>query len=148
MRWLCAQGYADPDRVGITGHSYGGYMTSYALTHSTVFKVGIAGAPVTDWRNYDTVYTERYMRKPENNEAGYDAGSVVQGAKNLHGRLLVVHGLLDDNVHFQNTVQLTEQLEKYEKMFELMVYPRDRHGIGAGRDHYRQLQWQFIRDNL
>jgi len=148
VRWLCAQGFADPDRVGITGHSYGGYMTSFALTHSTAFKVGIAGAPVTDWRNYDTIYTERYMRKPENNEAGYDAGSVVQGAEDLHGRLLVIHGLLDDNVHFQNTAQLLEQLHRHEKLFDLMVYPRDRHGIGVGRDHYRKLQWEFIRDNL
>ena len=148
IRWLVEQGYADPERVGIHGHSYGGFMTAYALTHSDVFSLGVASAPVTDWRNYDTIYTERYMRTPENNPEGYDGTSVVQGAKDLHGRLLVVHGALDDNVHFQNTLQFIFELQKHKKQFDLMVYPKDRHGIGRGGAHLREMRLKYILENL
>ena len=101
--WLCKNPWADAKRVGMSGHSYGGFMTAYALTHSKKFAAGIAGAPVTDWRLYDTIYTERYMGLPEENPEGYDKTSVVKAAANLHGKLLLVHGLMDDNVHVQNT---------------------------------------------
>lgn len=148
IRWLIDQGYADPQRIGITGHSYGGYMAAYALTHSKLFKCGIAGSPVTAWENYDTIYTERYMLRPQDNPDGYAAGSVVKAAENLHGRLLIIHGLMDDNVHFQNTAQLLQALQDAGKQFDLMVYPTDRHGIHRGAKHYRELTMDFIRRNL
>ncbi|MCH7871460.1 MAG: S9 family peptidase [Planctomycetes bacterium] len=147
-RWLIDQGYVDPQRIGITGHSYGGTMAAYALTHGDVFTVGIAGSPVTDWRDYDTIYTERYMRTPANNPDGYDRTSVVKAAKNLHGRLLLLHGAMDDNVHLQNTVQFVDALQRAGKMFDLMIYPKDRHGIGRGSRHLRDLKLKFIEENL
>lgn len=136
--WLCAQPGIDAKRVGMSGHSYGGFMTAFALTHSKKFAAGIAGAPVTDWRLYDTIYTERYMHLPNENKAGYDATSVVKAAKNLHGRLLLLHGMMDDNVHVQNTVQFINELQRANKDFEIMVYPTARHGIG-GRHYQRQI---------
>jgi dipeptidyl-peptidase 4 len=128
--WLTAFPWVDAQRIGLSGHSYGGFMTAFALTHSKKFAAGIAGAPVTDWRNYDTIYTERYMSTPQENPQGYDASSVVKAAKNLHGKLLLLHGEMDDNVHVQNTLQLVEELQKAEKQFEVMIYPRARHGLG------------------
>ena len=148
IRWLIDQGYADPQRIGISGHSYGGFMTAYALTHSELFSVGIAGAPVTDWRDYDTIYTERYMQTPQNNPDGYARTSVVSAAKDLHGRLLLLHGAMDDNVHLQNTVQFIDELQRAGKMFDLMIYPRDKHGIGRGSRHLRDMRLKFIEDNL
>jgi len=136
--WICKNPWADARRVGLSGHSYGGFITAFALTHSTKFAAGISGAPVTDWRNYDTIYTERYMHLPTENKSGYDATSVVKAAKNLHGKLLLLHGLIDDNVHVQNTVQLIHQLQLADKDFEVMVYPTARHGIG-GRHYQRQV---------
>ena len=99
----------DRTRTAIWGWSYGGSMTLYALTHSDRFKAGISVAPVTNWRNYDSIYTERYMGLLKDNAAGYD-DSVVNAAGNLHGSLLLVHGTSDDNVHFQNTIQMTDAL--------------------------------------
>ena len=147
-KWLVEHASADPNRIGITGFSYGGYMTGYAMTHSKSFSVGICGAPVTDWHNYDSVYTERYMRLPANNKAGYDGSSVVKAAANLYGDMLLVHGLIDDNVHFQNSVQFILELERARKMFDLMVYPLDRHGIGNGAAHFRELQADYIKHRL
>lgn len=150
LRFLAKKGFVDTGRIGIWGWSYGGYMTSYALTHSKMFKMGIAGAPVTDWRNYDAIYTERYMGMPQDNEAGYRSSSVVKAAKSLHGELLLIHGSIDDNVHLSNTLQLAEALQKAGKHFEMMIYPRNRHGIsrpGQSR-HLRELMTRFIRKNL
>src|SRR5205807_10260912 len=96
--WLVEQPFVDAARIGMSGHSYGGFMTSFALTHSKVFAAGVAGAPVTDWRNYDTIYTERYMNTPQENPEGYNATSVVRAARNLHGKLVLVDGPVDDNV--------------------------------------------------
>ncbi|HEX3151730.1 MAG TPA: DPP IV N-terminal domain-containing protein [Gemmataceae bacterium] len=141
MDWLAEMPWVDAKRFGLSGHSYGGYMTSYALTHSKKFSAGIAGAPVTDWRNYDSIYTERYMGTPQDNPQGYDASSAVKAAKNLHGRLLLLHGEMDDNVHVQNTLQFIDELQKAEKEFEVMIYPRARHGLGPGAQ--RQIV-QFI----
>lgn len=135
VRWLIDQGIGDAERIGIYGHSYGGYITAYALTHSRMFKLGIAGAPVTDWRYYDTIYTERYMRTPQNNPAGYDTSSVVKAAAELHGRLVLLHGMADDNVHPLNTMRLIHELQQKRKLFGLMLYPLDSHGIGHGRNH-------------
>ncbi len=142
ITWITENSWADKSRVGMAGHSYGGYITSYAMTHSTLFAAGIAGAPVTDWREYDSIYTERYMLTPQENPEGYKAGSVIEAAKNLHGRLLLSHGMMDDNVHLQNNTRLIRALQEANKPFEMMLYPDSRHGIG-GR-HYQQLQVDFI----
>jgi dipeptidyl-peptidase-4 len=120
----------DPARTAIWGWSNGGSMTLYALTHSDKFKAGIAVAPVTNWRDYDSTYTERYMGLPKDHVGAYD-DSIVSAAGNLHGALLLVHGTSDDNVHFQNTIQMTDALIKAEKQFRLMVYPDKTHGIAG-----------------
>jgi dipeptidyl-peptidase-4 len=126
--------YVDTTRVGITGHSYGGYFTCLALLKEPdVFQVGVAGAPVTDWRNYDSIYTERYMRRPQDNAEGYDKGSCLTYAKNLKGKLFIHHGTVDDNVHPTNTLQLVQALLKENKTFDLMMYPEQQHGIGFAR---------------
>jgi dipeptidyl-peptidase-4 len=147
---LTANKWVDPDRIGIWGWSYGGYLTSYALTHSKLFKAGIAGAPVTDWRNYDAIYTERYMGLPSKNPKGYLAASPVHAAKELHGRLLLVHGSLDDNVHLSNTLQFANALQNAGKQFQLMIYPNNKHGISRSLQarHLRDLMTQFILDHL
>ena len=133
----------DPARVAISGWSYGGFISAYALTHSTKFALGLAGAGVYDWRLYDTVYTERYMRTPQENKAGYDATSVIKNAKNLRGHLVLLHGTMDDNVHDQNTMQLVWELQKAGVQdFELMVYPRSRHGLAREvSKHSQEFQW-------
>jgi dipeptidyl-peptidase-4 len=133
VRELARRPYVDGDRVGIWGWSYGGTMVCNALCrHSDVFKAGVAVAPVTDWRNYDTIYTERYMGTPQENAAGYDAASCVKAATGMDGWLLLVHGLGDDNVHVQNTFQLVDALLRAKKRtFDVMVYPDAGHGIGG-----------------
>ncbi len=146
VAWLAKNPYIDATRVGISGHSYGGFMAAFALTHSKTFSAGIASAPVTDWRLYDTIYTERYMLTPQENAAGYAKSSCVSAAKNLSGRLLIVHGMMDDNVHMQNSVQLADALQKAGKDFEFMLYPQSRHGIGG--QHYLKLQLDFIRRTM
>ena len=120
----------DRTRASIWGWSNGGSMTLYALTHSDRFKAGISVAPVTNWRNYDSIYTERYMGLPKDNGSGYD-DSIVSAASSLHGSLLLVHGTSDDNVHLQNTIQMTDALIKAGKQFRLMVYPNKTHGIAG-----------------
>ncbi|MGN6547884.1 MAG: alpha/beta hydrolase family protein, partial [Aureliella sp.] len=127
--WVCEQPWADRERIGVWGWSYGGYFTAYALTHSDRFKAGIAGAPVTDWHNYDAIYTERYMDLPQNNPEGYKESSTITAAENLHGRLLLIHGERDDNVHISNTLQLAHALQKAGKPFDMMIYPKNRHGV-------------------
>ncbi len=121
----------DRTRVGFWGWSYGGYFTLYALEHSDQFKAGVAVAPVTDWRNYDSIYTERYMGLPKDNEAGYKNSSPVNFAADLHGQLLEVHGTSDDNVHVQNTIQMINNLIDAGKQFRLMAYPGKTHGIAG-----------------
>lgn len=140
--WLQQQPWADGRRIGMSGWSYGGYLTSYVMTHSKCITAGIAGAPVTDWANYDTIYTERYMGTPQNNGKGYRQSSVVEAANHLHGRLLLIHGLRDDNVHPANTFQLVRTLQQADQKFELMVYPRDRHSINDR--HCNRLRYDFI----
>jgi dipeptidyl-peptidase-4 len=146
IEWLRDKPYVDDDRIGMSGHSFGGFMTAYALTHSKLFAGGIAVAPVTDWRLYDTIYTERYMDTPQNNPEGYEKTSVVKAAKNLHGKLLIIHGATDDNVHIENTFKLADALQQADKKFELMIYPKSRHGVDG--IHYDRLVVDFIKDVL
>lgn len=139
---LSQRPYIDRSRVGIYGHSYGGYMTALALLKfPDVFHVGVSGAPVTHWKNYDTIYTERYMKTPQENPSGYQSGACETYAKNLKGRLLLVHGLMDDNVHPSNTWQLADALYKADKRFDMQIYPGYRHGIGST---YSQLRWEYL----
>jgi len=146
INWLKQKPYVDGSRIGMSGHSYGGYITSYAMTHCDLFAAGIAGAPVTDWRDYDSIYTERYMGLPQDNPEGYNVSSVVRAAGNLHGKLLILHGAIDDNVSLRNTMRLVEALQDANKDFELMIYPSSRHGIFG--PHYTRLQLDFIRRTL
>jgi dipeptidyl-peptidase-4 len=142
VRFLQSRPYVDGQRVGIYGHSYGGYMSALAmLKFPDVFQAAVSGAPVTDWKNYDTIYTERYMRTPQENPTGYAQGSCIDLAKNLKGRLLLVHGLMDDNVHPGNTWQLVDALHKAGKRFDLQIYPGFRHGIAST---YNQLRWEYF----
>lgn len=140
--WLVEQPWADTSRIGMSGHSYGGYFTAYAMTHCDRLSAGIAGAPVTDWSNYDTIYTERFMSTPQDNPDGYRAASAVAEARKLHGKLLLIHGLKDDNVHPANSFQLANALQKHGKLFEIMTYPESRHSIGG--THYNKLIYNFI----
>ena len=131
----------DKEHVGIWGWSGGGSLTLYSMTHSEVFRAGVSVAPVTDQRDYDTIYTERYMGLPKDNPKGYDEGAVTKTAAQLHGSLLLVHGTSDDNVHFQNSVQMIDALIKADKPFRLMIYPNKTHGIAgkAARTHLFQM---------
>jgi len=150
LAWLKSQPYVDGSRIGMWGWSYGGFMTSYALTHSQSFKIGIAGGTVADWRDYDSIYTERYMQTPQNNPEGYRKSSPTNAAKNLHGKLLLIHGSIDDNVHMQNTMQFVYELQKAGKQFQLMLYPKSRHGVTDPLllKHMRQMMLDFIMENL
>ena len=144
MKWLLEKPFVDSTHVGITGGSYGGYATLMALTvDADVFTHGVSLYPVTDWKLYDTVYTERYMDTPEANPEGYAFGSVLTHADSLRGKLLIVHGTTDDNVHMQNTLQLIDKLQLLGKQFELMLYPEERHGIGRRRRHLSRLAVDF-----
>jgi dipeptidyl-peptidase 4 len=145
---LSANPALDGERLGWWGWSYGGYMTTYAMTHSKRFAAGVAVAPVTDWHDYDSIYTERYMGLPQNNDEAYRKSSTVNSASALSGRLLLVHGTGDDNVHLQNTIQMIENLISAEKPYDLQLYPRKTHGIAgtAARVHlFHRIQDQFER---
>jgi dipeptidyl-peptidase-4 len=127
--WLASQPFIDKDRLAIYGHSYGGYLSALAMLKTPGrFKVGIAGSPVTDWRFYDTGYTERYMDTPANNPAGYAASDLGKLAGNLRGKLFIVHALMDENVHFDNTAHLVDALVAADRNFDLLVFPGERHG--------------------
>jgi dipeptidyl-peptidase-4 len=138
VRYLLAQGFVDPARLGIYGWSYGGFLTLYSLLNAPdVFRAGIAGAPVANWRNYDTIYTERYLGMPAENAEGYRASSAVEYAAKLKAKLLIVHNLEDDNVLFQNTLQMADALEQAGKIFHMVVYPQKSHGVSG--PYHRQL---------
>jgi dipeptidyl-peptidase-4 len=127
--------YVDPARIGITGWSYGGYMTLYALTNApAVFRSGVAGAPVTHWKNYDTIYTERYMSTPQDNPEGYEAASPLSKAGALTAELLLIHGMADDNVHVANTIAFVGALVKAGRPYELRLHPGQLHGFRAKED--------------
>jgi dipeptidyl-peptidase-4 len=148
--WLKQQPYVDSSRIGVFGYSYGGFMTAYALTHPSSFSMGIAGGPVTDWRDYDTIYTERYLGLPRENPEGYRRSSPRFNAPDLHGQLLLIHGEIDDNVHLQNTMQFAYELQRAGKLFEMMIYPKSRHGVTDPQllRHERELMLDFTIRNL
>lgn len=142
--------YIDKNRIGIWGWSFGGFMASNCILRGEVFKMSIAVAPVTNWRFYDTVYTERYMQTPQENPEGYDNNSPLTYAKNLNKKFLLVHGTADDNVHVQNSMRLIESLVQYDKQFDWAIYPDKDHGIYGGntRHHLYEKMTQFILNNL
>lgn len=134
VKWLITLPYVDPERMGITGSSYGGYMTCMALTRGADYWThGFAGSSVTDWRLYDDVYTERYMDTPQDNKEGYVESSTLPYVKNYKGKLYMTHGDMDDNVHFQNSIYLISRLEDEGKVFQFMLYPGGRHGWGGAK---------------
>jgi dipeptidyl-peptidase-4 len=150
-KYLGQQSFIDKDRIGIWGWSYGGYMTLMAMTTGEkVFKAGIAVAPVTDWRFYDSAYTERYMRRPQENFNGYDVSSVLQRADKLQGSLLIVHGTADDNVHTQNTMLFIDKLVAADKQFEMQLYTDKNHSIlgKQTRHHLYTRMSDFLFKNL
>src|SRR2546426_4629791 len=150
-RWFASQLYVSADRIGLWGWSYGGYMTSRTMfLGGGVFRAALAVAPVTDWRFYDTIYTERYMRTPAENAAGYDESAALTYADSLKGRFLLVHGTGDDNVHFQNSVRLVERLEGANKQFDLRIYPNKTHAITGGttRENLYGLFTEWLKKNL
>lgn len=143
--------YVEPNRIGIWGWSYGGYMSSLCLFKGAdVFSMAIAVAPVTNWRYYDTIYTERFMGLPQVNASGYDDNSPINHVEKLNGKLLLIHGTGDDNVHVQNSIELAEKLIQAEKQFTMMLYPDKNHGIYGGntRMHLYTLMSNFVRENL
>ncbi len=152
VKYLESLGYVDPARIGITGGSYGGYMTLEALFNTNgAFKMGLSDAPVTDWKLYDTIYTERYMGTPQNNPEGYKNSSPVNQAAAIKGKLMLVHGTGDDNVHFANSVELLNAL--IDAGFypdKLMVFPGRGHGISdaPARMLLTRQSMQYILDNL
>jgi dipeptidyl-peptidase-4 len=128
VRWLVSQGLADPERVGIYGWSYGGYMSLMCLAQAAdTFRVAVAGAPVTAWEGYDTHYTERYMGTPQSNPDGYTTSSVLAHVEKITGKLMIVHGLIDENVHFRHTAWLLNALTHARKTYDLLVFPDERH---------------------
>src|SRR6266550_2899866 len=150
-RWFGRQAYVDPARIGIWGWSYGGYMSSLSMFRGDgVFAAALAVAPVTDWRFYDTIYTERYMRTPQENPQGYSDGAPLAYADRLKGKFLLVHGTGDDNVHFQNSVRLVQALEAADKQFDFRIYPNKTHSITGGntRENLFGLFTRWLEANL
>lgn len=151
IRYLISLGFVDSERIGMYGWSYGGYMTLYTATHAPgLIKAAIAGGPVTNWRNYDSIYTERYMGLPEENAAGYKASAPVEAAATIEGtNLLMLHNIEDDNVHFQNSVQMAAALENAGKTFYMVVYPEKSHGVTGepGQQLLSEIT-RFFEDNL
>ncbi len=150
-RWLASQPFVDPARIGIYGHSYGGFMAALAMLDTKgVFRAGVAGAPVTDWRLYDTGYTERFMETPEQNPEGYAAADLSKKAANLEGKLLLVHAQMDENVHYQHTAQLVDALVAAGKAFDLLVLPSERHGqrVASTRGYVAQRVATFFAEAL
>jgi len=142
--------YVDSERIGIWGWSFGGFMTSLCLCRSNIFKMGIAVAPVTNWRFYDTIYTERFMRTPEENSSGYDSNSPLELAANLQGKLFLIHGTADDNVHYQNQMEFVDALIRNGKQFDMFTYPNKNHSIygGTTRMHLYTLMLNYVKKNL
>ena len=148
---LQGMSFVDPNRIGIQGWSYGGFMTSLAMTKGAdVFKMGIAVAPVTNWKYYDNIYTERFMRTPQENPSGYNDNSPINFVNQLKGKYLLIHGSGDDNVHYQNTMEMINALVKADKQFDLFIYPNKNHGIYGGntRNHLFTMMFNYTIDNL
>lgn len=143
--------FVDASRIGIMGWSYGGFMASLAITKGAdVFKMAIAVAPVTNWRYYDNIYTERFMRTPKENEAGYDDNSPINHVKNIKGKYFLIHGSTDDNVHYQNAMEMINAMVKANKQFDMFIYPNRNHGIYGGntRNHLFNMMFEYTLKNL
>ena len=150
-KYLGSLPYIDKARIGIFGWSYGGYMSSLCILRSSeVFKAAIAVAPVTNWRFYDSIYTERFMQSPQENASGYDDNSPINYVENLKGNYLLIHGTADDNVHFQNSAEMIKALVKAGKQFDMFIYPDKNHSINGGntRYHLYTKMTNFILNNL
>jgi len=150
-RYFASQSYVDTARIGIWGWSYGGFLSTLCITKGAdVFSMAMAVAPVTNWRYYDNIYTERFMRKPQDNASGYDDNSPINHVDKLKGKYLVIHGTGDDNVHVQNTMDLISALNKANKQYSMFLYPNKNHGIYGGntRMHLYTLMTNFILENL
>jgi dipeptidyl-peptidase-4 len=150
-RYLASLSFVDESRMGIFGWSYGGYMSSLCLLKGAdYFKMAIAVAPVTNWRYYDSIYTERYMRTPQENASGYDDNSPINHVEKLKGKYLLIHGSADDNVHYQNTMEMSQALVNANKPFDMFIYPNKNHGIYGGytRLHLFSKMTDFIKENL
>ena len=145
-KYLAKQSYVDKNRIAIWGWSYGGFMSALCMSRSDLFKVGIAIAPVTTWRFYDTVYTERFMRRPQENASGYNQNSPLNLAENLKGRLFLIHGSADDNVHVQNTLEYANKLIQADKQFDMFIYPNRNHNINSdnSRKHLYQMKFDYL----
>ena len=152
LKWLGERGFADLSRVCIEGWSYGGFMSAYAMTHSTAYKLGIIGAPVTNFALYDSIYAERYMGLLAENKAGYEGTDLIAAAKSFSGKALIMHGMVDDNVHPQNTVQFIDALQQAGKDFDLRLYPGSDHVSAFGKPwqywDIMRARWDFISKNL
>jgi dipeptidyl-peptidase-4 len=150
-RYMGSLPYVDKDNIGIWGWSYGGYCTLMSLTEAgSIFKTGVAVAPVTDWKYYDSVYGERFMRTPKENGDGYKTSSTFTRAENLNAKLLIMHGLADDNVHFQNTAEYGEELVQLGKQYDQQVFNNRNHSIYGGNTRlylFTRLT-NFFKDNL
>jgi dipeptidyl-peptidase-4 len=151
VRWIGQRPYVDGERVGIYGWSYGGYMTCMALMRAPdIFKVGVAGAPVTHWDGYDTHYTERYMGHPAENAAGYRESSPLTHVEALQAKLLLIHGMVDENVHFRHTARLIAALTAADKPYDLAIFPGERHmpRDAKGLEYMERRIYVYFRDNL
>ncbi len=152
-KWLAQKPFVDGKNIGHWGWSYGGFMSSLAITKGAdIFSAAIAVAPVTSWRYYDNIYTERYMRTPQENQKGYDENAPINFVDQIKGKYLLIHGTADDNVHFQNSVQMITALVKANVDFETMYYPNKNHGISGGADNTSFHLWSkmtnWIYNNL
>ncbi|NQU86115.1 MAG: S9 family peptidase, partial [Mariniphaga sp.] len=149
-KYLASLPFVDNENIGIYGWSYGGFMVALSMCKSNVFKAGISVAPVTSWRFYDTVYTERFMRKPQINADGYDDNSPLSHAENLKGNLLLIHGSADDNVHVQNTMEFSEKLVQAGVQFDMAIYTNRNHGIRGGNTtiHLYNKMANFLKEQL
>jgi dipeptidyl-peptidase-4 len=150
-RHLGSLPYVDANRIGMWGWSGGGYTTGLSLARGgKLFKAGISVAPVTDWRLYDNIYTERFMRTPQQNPEGYDRSSVIKLASGITANYLLIHGTADDNVHFQNAVQLAAALQTAGKQFDFMLYPNKNHGIPGAQTqlHLFTLMTDWLKERL
>jgi len=150
INYLKTLPYIDSERIGIRGWSYGGFMTTYAMCNaSDIFKVGVAGGPVIDWENYDTIYTERYLKTPQDNPDGYFNSSVINFADMMEGKYLIIHGTSDDNVHFRNSLQMIHTLVEKNKNIDVMIYPSEKHGPGSTSSlHLYNKTANYFFDNL
>ena len=143
--------FIDKDRFGIMGWSYGGYMAALGITKGAdIFKMAISVAPVTNWRFYDNIYTERFMKLPQENAVGYDDNSPINHVEKIKGKFLLIHGAADDNVHLQNSMEMVDALVKANKQFDLFIYPNKNHGIYGGntRNHLFNMIFDYIKENL